>query len=194
MINVTPFCRSFYSFEMSERSADNSMESFLRSSPLRQKANTVFKSLAPKKEEKSGVQVTSRGKKSKLKKHSHSSELNGNERMHIIEHISKISQFLFLFLTNISCLHVFPGSKSSAKPMITISELDSWDICSSSGMKYGQFVDWEKIDPESASKYQEILKSEHKELKAMGRQGFFAMPHTLRAKAYYHIIHCFTCR
>lgn len=78
--------------------------------------------------------------------------------------------------------------------MITISELDSWDICSSSGMKYGQFVDWEKIDPESASKYQQILNSEHKQLKAMGRQGFWAMPHTLRAKAYYHIIHCFTCR
>ncbi|RVE76503.1 hypothetical protein OJAV_G00008550 [Oryzias javanicus] len=158
-ISQRPRSRSFYSYEMSERSADNSMESFLRSSPLRQKE--VFKNLAPKNQDVSGVQVTLRGKKSKLKKHSQSSELN--------------------------------GSKSSAKPMITISELDSWDICSSSGMKYGQFVDWEKIDPESASKYQQILKSEHKELKAMGRQGFWAMPHTLRAKAYYHIIHCFTC-
>ncbi|XP_004065832.2 TBC1 domain family member 24 isoform X2 [Oryzias latipes] len=156
-ISVRPRSRSFYSFEMSEQSSNHSMESFLRSSPLRQKASTVFKSLAPKKEDVSGVHVTSRGIKPKLNKHSHSS------------------------------------GKSSAKPMITISELDSWDICSSSGMKYGQFVDWEKIDPESASKYQQILNSEHKQLKAMGRQGFWAMPHTLRAKAYYHIIHCFTC-
>uniref|UniRef100_A0A668AT65 TBC1 domain family member 24 n=1 Tax=Myripristis murdjan TaxID=586833 RepID=A0A668AT65_9TELE len=54
---------------------------------------------------------------------------------------------------------------------------------------YGQFVDWEKIDPEAAEKYQRLLKSEHQEMKIMGRQGFWAMPHTLRAKAYYHIIH-----
>lgn len=73
--------------------------------------------------------------------------------------------------------------------MMTISELDNWKICSSSGMKYGQFVDWEKIDPEAASKYEQILKSEHQQLKTMGRDGFWAMPHTLRAKAYYHIIH-----
>lgn len=73
--------------------------------------------------------------------------------------------------------------------MITISESDNWEINSSSGMKYGQFVDWEKIDPEAASKYQEILKSSHHQLKAMGRAGFWTMPHTLRAKAYYHIIH-----
>ncbi|XP_062281577.1 TBC1 domain family member 24-like, partial [Scomber scombrus] len=73
--------------------------------------------------------------------------------------------------------------------MITISESDNWEICSSSGMKYGQFVDWEKIDPEAAERYQQILKSGHQQLKTMGRQGFWAMPHTLRAKAYYHIIH-----
>ncbi len=73
--------------------------------------------------------------------------------------------------------------------MITISESDNWEICSSSGMKYGQFVDWEKIDPEAAKKYQQILKSNHQQLKTMGREGFWAMPHTLRAKAYYHIIH-----
>uniref|UniRef100_A0A3Q2DX65 TBC1 domain family member 24 n=1 Tax=Cyprinodon variegatus TaxID=28743 RepID=A0A3Q2DX65_CYPVA len=73
--------------------------------------------------------------------------------------------------------------------MITISESDNWEICSSSGMKYGQFVDWEKIDPEPAKKYQQILKSSHQQLKTMGREGFWAVPHTLRAKAYYHIIH-----
>ncbi|KAL7403463.1 hypothetical protein ABVT39_000879 [Epinephelus coioides] len=83
------------------------------------------------------------------------------------------------------------GSKGSLKSvaMMTISESDNWEICSSSGMKYGQFVDWEKIDPEPAKRYQQILKSDHQQLKTMGREGFWAMPHTLRAKAYYHIIH-----
>ncbi|XP_013860294.1 TBC1 domain family member 24 [Austrofundulus limnaeus] len=83
------------------------------------------------------------------------------------------------------------GSKGSARSvsMMTISESDNWEICCSSGMKYGQFVDWEKIDPEAARKYEQIRKSEHRQLKSMGRDGFWAMPHTLRAKAYYHIIH-----
>ncbi|XP_029992982.1 TBC1 domain family member 24-like isoform X2 [Sphaeramia orbicularis] len=82
------------------------------------------------------------------------------------------------------------GSKGSLKSvfMMTISEYDNWEISSSSGMKYGQFVDWEKIDPEAAERYQEILKSEHQQLKTMAREGFWSMPHTLRAKAYYHII------
>uniref|UniRef100_A0A7N8XM87 TBC1 domain family member 24 n=1 Tax=Mastacembelus armatus TaxID=205130 RepID=A0A7N8XM87_9TELE len=71
---------------------------------------------------------------------------------------------------------------------MTISELDNWEVSSSSGMKYGQFVDWEKIDPESFERYQQILKSEHQQLKTMGRKGFWAMTHTLRAKAYHHII------
>ncbi|XP_010791878.1 TBC1 domain family member 24-like [Notothenia coriiceps] len=82
------------------------------------------------------------------------------------------------------------GSKGNLKPvsMMTISESDKWEICSSSGMKYGQFVDWEKIDPEAAIRYQRILQSDHQQLKTMAREGFWAMPHTLRAKAYYHII------
>ncbi|KAI2663504.1 TBC1 domain family member 24 [Labeo rohita] len=83
------------------------------------------------------------------------------------------------------------GKKGSLKgvPMMTISEVDKWEISSSSGMKYGQYVDWEKIDPEAAIRYQKILSSDHYELKAMGRTGFWSMPHTLRAKAYQHIIH-----
>ncbi|XP_041641896.1 TBC1 domain family member 24-like isoform X2 [Cheilinus undulatus] len=87
------------------------------------------------------------------------------------------------------------GSKGNLKPvsMITISESDNWEISSNSGMKYGQFVDWEKIDPEAAKKYQQILKSNHQQLKTMGREGFWEMPHTLRAKAYYHIIHSINC-
>uniref|UniRef100_A0A8C8FZJ4 TBC1 domain family member 24 n=1 Tax=Oncorhynchus tshawytscha TaxID=74940 RepID=A0A8C8FZJ4_ONCTS len=59
---------------------------------------------------------------------------------------------------------------------------------------YGQFVDWEKIDPEASERYQRILNSDHQELKTMGRSGFWVMPHTLRAKAYYHIIHGINCR
>uniref|UniRef100_A0A673L517 TBC1 domain family member 24 n=1 Tax=Sinocyclocheilus rhinocerous TaxID=307959 RepID=A0A673L517_9TELE len=51
------------------------------------------------------------------------------------------------------------------------------------------YVDWEKIDPEAATCYGKILSSDHYELKAMGRTGFWSMPHTLRAKAYQHIIH-----
>uniref|UniRef100_A0A673N2T1 TBC1 domain family member 24 n=1 Tax=Sinocyclocheilus rhinocerous TaxID=307959 RepID=A0A673N2T1_9TELE len=49
--------------------------------------------------------------------------------------------------------------------------------------------DWEKIDREAAICYRKILSSDHYELKAMGRTGFWSMPHTLRAKAYQHIIH-----
>ena len=88
------------------------------------------------------------------------------------------------------------GSKGNLKSvsMITISESDNWEISSNSGMKYGQFVDWEKIDPEAAQRYQQVLRSEHQQLKTMGREGFWAMPHTLRAKAYYHIIHSINCR
>ncbi|KAI4879817.1 hypothetical protein NFI96_030621, partial [Prochilodus magdalenae] len=83
------------------------------------------------------------------------------------------------------------GSRASPKsvPMLTISEPDSWEISSSSGMKYGQYVDWEKIDPEAAIRYQNIISSDHAKLKEMGRSGFWTMPHTLRAKAYHHIIH-----
>uniref|UniRef100_A0A9R1SSA0 TBC1 domain family member 24 n=2 Tax=Cyprinus carpio TaxID=7962 RepID=A0A9R1SSA0_CYPCA len=82
------------------------------------------------------------------------------------------------------------GNKESLKgvSMMTVSEVDNWEISSSSGMKYGQYVDWEKIDPEAAICYRKILSSDHYELKAMGRTGFWSMPHTLRAKAYQHII------
>ncbi|XP_043097559.1 TBC1 domain family member 24-like isoform X2 [Puntigrus tetrazona] len=83
------------------------------------------------------------------------------------------------------------GNKGSLKgvPMMTISEVDNWEISSSSGMKYGQYVDWEKIAPDAAVRYRKILSSDHYVLKAMGRTGFWSMPHTLRAKAYQHIIH-----
>ncbi|XP_042341683.1 TBC1 domain family member 24-like isoform X2 [Plectropomus leopardus] len=117
-----------------------------------------------KQRDGAGVRVTLKKSKSKPNKHSPTRELNGSK-----------------------------GSLKSV-PMMTISESDNWEICSSSGMKYGQFVDWEKIDPEAAKKYQQILKSDHQQLKTMGREGFWAMPHTLRAKAYYHIIHSINSR
>ncbi|XP_049335613.1 TBC1 domain family member 24 isoform X2 [Astyanax mexicanus] len=86
------------------------------------------------------------------------------------------------------------GSKGSPNvPMLTISEPDSWEINSSSGMKYGQYVDWEKIDPESAVRYKKILSTDHSGLKEMARSGFWTMPHTLRAKAYHHIIQRIEC-
>ncbi|XP_026111561.1 TBC1 domain family member 24-like [Carassius auratus] len=83
------------------------------------------------------------------------------------------------------------GNKGNLRglPMMTISEVDNWEISSFPGMKYGQYVDWEKIAPEAATRYRKILSSDHYELKAMGRTGFWSMPHTLRAKTYQHIIH-----
>lgn len=72
--------------------------------------------------------------------------------------------------------------------MMTITEPDNWEISACSGMKYGQYVEWEKIDPEAATRYGKILASSHHDLKTMGRTGFWAMPHTLRAKTYYHLI------
>lgn len=77
--------------------------------------------------------------------------------------------------------------------MLTISEPDSWKISSSSGMKYGHYVDWEKIDPVAASRLQKIVSSDHIELKEMARSGFWVSPHTLRAKSYQHIIQCIEC-
>ncbi|CAK6953400.1 TBC1 domain family member 24-like [Scomber scombrus] len=141
------------------------MGSFDRSSPLRQRASSLLQYQVNKKEKKEGdgggggVLIPPKKSKTKQSKHSTSREIHGSK-----------------------------GSLKSVS-MITISESDNWEICSSSGMKYGQFVDWEKIDPEAAERYQQILKSGHQQLKTMGRQGFWAMPHTLRAKAYYHIIH-----
>lgn len=84
------------------------------------------------------------------------------------------------------------GSRGSPQgvPMLTISEPDSWEISSSSGMKYGQYVDWEKIDSEPATRYHKVLSSDHAGLKDMGRSGFWTLTHTLRAKAYHHIIQC----
>ncbi|KAM4751447.1 TBC1 domain family member 24-like isoform 2-T2 [Anableps anableps] len=156
---VRPRSRSFYSYETSELFSNYDTEHFSRSCPLRQRANSQLRNQMSKTEDKDGKQS---GVSVNLKK----SKPN------------KLSRDL-------------SGSKGNAREvsMITISESDNWEICSSSGMKYGQFVDWEKIDPEPAKIYQQILKSGHQQLKTMGREGFWAISHTLRAKAYYHIIH-----
>ncbi|XP_073323255.1 TBC1 domain family member 24-like [Pagrus major] len=157
---LRPRSRSFYSYETSELYADYDMGNSTGASPLRVDRPLYQVNKKEKREgEGAGVCLTSKKSKSKPNKLSPSRELNGSK-----------------------------GNLKSVS-MITISELDNWEINSSSGMKYGQFVDWEKIDPEPAQRYQQILKSDHQQLKTMGREGFWAMPHTLRAKAYYHIIH-----
>lgn len=164
--HLRPRSRSFYSFETSELYSSLDVENSSRSSPLMQRASSLLQYQVNKKEKRevdgAGVRVTSKKSKSKPNRNSPSRELNGSK-----------------------------GNLKSVS-MITISESDNWEISSSSGMKYGQFVDWEKIDPEAAKRYQQILKSDHQRLKTMGREGFWAMPHTLRAKAYYHIIHSIT--
>lgn len=156
-----PRSRSFYSYETSELYSDFDIGNFDRGRPLRQRASQLQVSLNSEnsKKEDNGSSAQSKCKKQRPKQNK-------------------------------------PAKDSTCKSlsfktecMMTISESDNWEICSSSGMKYGQFVDWEKIDPEAAEKYLQIIQSDHQKLKAMGRQGYWAMPHTLRAKAYYHIIH-----
>ncbi|KAJ8363473.1 hypothetical protein SKAU_G00123040 [Synaphobranchus kaupii] len=158
-IQIRPRSRSFYSHETSEKYSE---ESFARANVMSPQEICHLLSEGIRKE-KSGDAIMS-----KLLAKWPKSSLNKNS-------ISKENS----------------GSRGSLKgePMMTISESDNWEISSSSGMKYGQFVDWEKIDPESAVRYQKILKSDHQQRKAMGRSGYWSMPHTLRAKAYYHIIH-----
>ncbi|XP_068607359.1 TBC1 domain family member 24-like [Brachionichthys hirsutus] len=161
--NLRPRSRSFYSYETSEHFSEDEARISPSSCPQREKANSLVQNEVKKRAQIEwdgvGVERTSKKSKSKPKKHLLSKE--------------------------------FYGSKGSLKSvsMMTISESDNWEISSCSGMKYGQFVDWEKIDPEAAKRYQQILNSDHQQLKAMGREGFWAMPHTLRAKAYYHTIH-----
>ncbi|CAL8289631.1 unnamed protein product [Arctogadus glacialis] len=161
---VRPRSRSFYSYETSETLPDECDKNECRSNYLWPKAATLLEFNGTKKEKKSGTNVTtrltSRKSKSKSSKHVSTKEQNAGSRGNL-----------------------------KAVSMLTISESDNWEISSSAGMKYGQFVDWEKIDPEAAQRYQLLLKSDHSEMKTMGREGFWAAPHTLRAKAYYHIIH-----
>ncbi|KAL3996286.1 hypothetical protein ACER0C_008942 [Sarotherodon galilaeus] len=160
---LRPRSRSFYSYETSELYSEDDIGHFTTSPMSKKMQSSPLKYQATKKEERdrdvSVVEFTSKKSKHKPNKQSPSRETCGSKC-----HLKQVS-------------------------MMTISEADNWEICSSSGMKYGQFVDWEKIDPEAAKKYQQILWSEHQQLKTMAREGFWAMPHTLRAKAYYHIIH-----
>ncbi|XP_013986365.1 TBC1 domain family member 24 [Salmo salar] len=164
---VRPRSRSFYSYETSELHREGN---FTRSNAMRPRSNSLEKSGDRKTENSADgnqgimARLNSKRSKSNTNKHLPCRDLNGRR-----------------------------GSLKGV-PMMTISESENWEISSCSGMKYGQFVDWEKIDPESSERYQRILKSDHQELKTMGRSGFWAMPHTLRAKAYYHIIHGINCR
>ncbi|CAN9510532.1 unnamed protein product [Ophioblennius macclurei] len=156
---LRPRSRSFYNYETSEAYSDYMMGNASKSNEGR---NSLLKYRECKKGEKeenvSPVRMNPKKSKSKQSKLSLTRDLNGSR-----------------------------GSLKSVS-MMTISESDNWEISSNSGMKYGQFVDWEKIDPDAAEKYQQILNSSHHQTKKMGRDGFWAMPHTLRAKAYNHII------
>ncbi|XP_072319721.1 TBC1 domain family member 24-like [Eucyclogobius newberryi] len=160
--NSRPRSRSFYSYETSEVCSNTDVGNCDRSSPLRERASSLQSIVNHKKDKK---QDNGSSAQSQPKNHRPKQSKTAKDS---------------------------PAGKTGvfrADSMMTISEADNWEICSSSGMKYGQFVDWEKIDPEAAEKYQKILQSDHQQLKTMGRQGFWAMPHTLRAKAYYHVIH-----
>lgn len=159
--NIRPRSRSFYSYETSEKYSALDVGNFDRASSLRQRASSL-QLIISKKVKTAGNGDNSeqiQPKKIRSKQNKPTKDLTGNK----------------------GCL--------KSVGMMTISESDNWEICSSSGMKYGQFVDWEKIDPEAAERYQKVLCSNHQQLKIMGREGFWAMTHTLRAKAYYHIIH-----
>ncbi|KAJ8283712.1 hypothetical protein COCON_G00025620 [Conger conger] len=158
-IQIRPRSRSFYSYETSENYSE---PSFTRANAISPQDVSLLLSEGIRKEKSMDAVMTK-----------------------LLCKRSKAS------INKISTSKEISGSRGSLKgePMMTISESDNWEISSCSGMKYGQFVDWEKIDPESAVRYQKILKSNHQELKAMGRSGYWSMPHTLRAKAYYHIIH-----
>ncbi|MCI4375965.1 hypothetical protein PGIGA_G00115760 [Pangasianodon gigas] len=87
------------------------------------------------------------------------------------------------------------GTRGNSKniPMLTITEPDSWEISSSSGMKYGHYVDWEKIEPEAATRFQKVLCSDYSQLKEMARSGFWVTQHTLHAKSYQQLIHRIEC-
>ncbi|XP_076027164.1 TBC1 domain family member 24-like [Genypterus blacodes] len=158
-----PRSKSFYSYETPDLDTDCDDGSFTKSNARRPRASSLQQYQETRKDKREGdgvtARLTSKKSKSKSMKSSLTTDLNGSK-----------------------------GSLTSVS-MLTISESDNWEISSTSGMKYGQFVDWEKIDPEAAERCQRILNSKHQELKTMGREGYWAMPHTLRAKAYYHIIH-----
>ncbi|XP_034713237.1 TBC1 domain family member 24-like isoform X2 [Etheostoma cragini] len=162
---LRPRSRSFYCIETSELDLGFDVGNFTRSSPLRQRASSLHQYQGNKKEKKEG---NGAGVRITSKKSKSKPNKHSSTRA--------------------------PNGNLKSESMMTISESDNWEICSSSGMKYGQFVDWEKIDPEAAKRYQQILQSDHQQLKTMGREGFWAMPHTLRAKAYYHIIRSINSR
>ncbi|KAL1005930.1 hypothetical protein UPYG_G00065800 [Umbra pygmaea] len=163
---VRPRSRSFYNYETSDLTGEGNV---LRSNTSKPRSNSL------------GKIVDGREKSVNMKE----KNVADGKRLIMVRLNSKRSKSN----KQLPCRDINVSSCRSAAPMMTISESDNWEIRSSSGMKYGQFVDWEKIDPEAAERYQRILKSDRLELKNMGRSGFWSMPHTLRAKAYYHIIH-----
>ncbi|KAK6479672.1 TBC1 domain family member 24-like [Huso huso] len=93
-------------------------------------------------------------------------------------------------------LGILPGFRrhSISIPMLVISDSDHYDLGTSSGLKYGKFVDWDKMPAASSESCTEPLPSDPKILKSMARAGCWSKNHTLRAKAYNHIIRSIRCR
>ncbi|KAJ8001914.1 hypothetical protein DPEC_G00174360 [Dallia pectoralis] len=182
-----PRSRSFYSYETSELSREGNVPG---SNALRPRSNSLDKGADGK--EMSGDRKEKIGEGNE--KIGEGNEKIGayGKRPMMVRLNSKRSMSK---TNNPSSCRDLNGVRSCLQgvPMMTICESDNWEITSCSGMKYGQYVDWEKIDPEAAERHREVLKADHQELKRMGRAGFWAMPHTLRAKAYYHIIHGINC-
>ncbi|XP_041077093.1 TBC1 domain family member 24-like [Polyodon spathula] len=91
---------------------------------------------------------------------------------------------------------ILPGFRrhSISIPVLVISDSDHYDVGTSSGLKYGKFVDWEKMPAVSSKSCMEPLPSDPKVLKSMARAGCWSKNHTVRAKAYNHIIRSIRCR
>ncbi|NXJ98643.1 TBC24 protein, partial [Corythaixoides concolor] len=85
---------------------------------------------------------------------------------------------------------------SSPVTVVITSEADTWDINASSCLGCGQFVDWDKMpDPEQQMHIPgDILSRPPKELKKLGREGYWAASRTLRAQVYHQLIQQVACR
>ncbi|XP_009990299.1 PREDICTED: TBC1 domain family member 24-like [Tauraco erythrolophus] len=85
---------------------------------------------------------------------------------------------------------------SSPVTVVITSEADTRDIDASSCVGCGQFVDWDRVpDPEQEMQIPgDILSKPPKELKKLGREGYWAASRTLRAQVYHQLIQKVACR
>ncbi|XP_070790593.1 TBC1 domain family member 24-like [Pituophis catenifer annectens] len=82
------------------------------------------------------------------------------------------------------------------EPVQIIAEAGTWDSNSASYLGCSIFVDQSKIPKlnDHQDSHEQFLGKSRKELKKLAREGFWAGSHTLRAKAYQHIIQDIPCR